>query len=361
MIGLLVALVASFIASFLIVRYEHLHSQYSGDNNFSEPQKFHTLTVPRIGGIAIIFGLVMSTAISLLNQEPKTSLLVIFLGCSIPCFGIGLAEDLTKNISIKIRLAICALGGMLAIYLLQIQITSLAIPFVDNLLIVPAISIAFTCFAIVGLTNAYNIIDGFNGLASMVALIALSAIFYIAILVSDPVIASLALVMIGAICGFFVWNYPKGAVFLGDCGSYLIGFWIAVLSILLTSRHQDISPWFALMVNGYPIFETLFTIYRRKIHRGRNPGMPDAIHFHTLVFRRIVNPAHPKQISNLSHIANSRTSPYLWVLSGFAVIPAVLFWRSSTILMIFAGLFACTYIWIYKSIVHFKLPKWLKL
>jgi UDP-N-acetylmuramyl pentapeptide phosphotransferase/UDP-N-acetylglucosamine-1-phosphate transferase len=358
MTSLLVAFIASLLCTFFIIRYEHLHHRFSGDNDLSGPQKVHIQSVPRIGGLSIAAGLAAATLLSFVIQEPKTETLLIMLISAIPVFGIGFAEDVTKTIGIKTRLAFTALSALAVSHFLNSFITSISIVGIDWLLLIPVISILFTCFAITGLANAYNIIDGFNGLAGMVALISLVGIAYVGILVKDPVIASLAFVMIGAIAGFFIWNYPRGLIFLGDGGSYLIGFWIATLSILLVSRHQEISPWFALMVNGYPIFETLFTIYRRKIHRGKNPGMPDAIHFHTLLFRRVLRPAYLGGPDSLGYIANSRTSPYLWILSGCAVIPAILFWESTPILMICAAFFGVAYIAMYRAIVCFKTPKW---
>jgi UDP-N-acetylmuramyl pentapeptide phosphotransferase/UDP-N-acetylglucosamine-1-phosphate transferase len=164
--------------------------------------------------------------------------------------------------------------------------------------------------------------------------------------------------MIGAILGFFIWNYPKGSIFLGDGGSYLIGFWIAVLSVLLVARNPSVSPWFALLVNIYPIFETLFTIYRRKIHQGRNISDPDAIHFHSLLYRRVLK----IQFGNTnSEAANARTSPYLWVLSGLPVILGIFFWKSTPSLFICIFIFILFYLWTYKRIVTFKTPKWLHL
>jgi UDP-GlcNAc:undecaprenyl-phosphate GlcNAc-1-phosphate transferase len=361
MTGLLAAFIASLLCTFMIIRYKHLHYKFSSDDNLTGPQKVHSHSVPRIGGISIAAGLLASAILSIFIKEPKTAILLTILFSSIPVFGIGLAEDLTKRISIKTRLIFTAISALTVSHFLNTLIINVAIPGVDWLLMIPAISIALTCFAITGLANAYNIIDGFNGLASMVALISLVGIAYVGILVGDPLIASLAFVMMGAIAGFFIWNYPRGLIFLGDGGSYLIGFWIAVLSVLLISRHQEISPWFALMVNGYPIFETLFTIYRRKIHRGKNPGVPDAIHFHTLLFRRVLRPSHQNGLAGLHYLANARTSPYLWMLSGFAVIPAVLFWHSTPVLMVCAAFFGLIYIAIYRAIVRFKTPKWLHL
>jgi UDP-N-acetylmuramyl pentapeptide phosphotransferase/UDP-N-acetylglucosamine-1-phosphate transferase len=215
----------------------------------------------------------------------------------------------------------------------------------------------FTVFAMTGLANAYNIIDGFNGLASMVGIITLLALTYMGFILTDPLIMYLAIVMVGAIIGFFIWNYPRGLIFLGDGGAYLIGFWIASLSILLVSRHTEVSPWFALLVNAYPIMETIFTIYRRRIHQNKNPGLPDAIHFHTLIYRRLLN-KHPQEEVFLS---NARTAPYLWVLTGLSAIPAVLWWNQTQILMIACVLFIFSYVWIYRQIVRFKTPSWLQL
>jgi UDP-N-acetylmuramyl pentapeptide phosphotransferase/UDP-N-acetylglucosamine-1-phosphate transferase len=189
-------------------------------------------------------------------------------------------------------------------------------------------------------------------------MITLLAIAYLSFLFSDHVILYLSLIMVAAILGFFAWNYPLGLIFLGDGGAYLIGYWIACLSILLTYRHQEISPWFALLINGYPIMETLFTIYCRKIHQNKSPGLPDGIHFHTLIYRRILNPQR-KYSSIFS--ANALTAPYLWTLTILGVAPALLWWHLNLILIIASLLFLLFYIWIYTKIVLFKTPKWMSL
>jgi UDP-N-acetylmuramyl pentapeptide phosphotransferase/UDP-N-acetylglucosamine-1-phosphate transferase len=164
--------------------------------------------------------------------------------------------------------------------------------------------------------------------------------------------------MAGAILGFFVWNYPRGLIFLGDGGAYLIGFWVAIISVILVARHPNVSPWFALMINAYPILETLFTIYRRKIHQGKSPGLPDGIHFHTLIYRRILNPACTGKKDDW-FTANAKTSPYLWMLCAMAIAPAILWWNSSITLMVSMFIFSATYLWLYKKVVTFKTPKWM--
>jgi UDP-GlcNAc:undecaprenyl-phosphate GlcNAc-1-phosphate transferase len=358
MISFLTAFFATFVTSLLIIRFKSLHGQFSGDHDLSSPQKFHAESVPRIGGISVAIGLLAAILINLQSSIAELLKITLLL-CAIPTFTIGLAEDITKKISVKTRLLFTALGALLAVYFLDATVIRLDIWGVDNLLGIPFVAVIFTVFAITGLANAYNIIDGFNGLSSMVGIITLLGLAYVSFLHQDAAILSLSLIMVGAILGFFIWNYPKGLIFLGDGGAYLIGFWIAALSVLLIARHPSISPWFALLINAYPILETLFTIYRRKIHQGKSPGLPDGIHFHTLIYRRILNRASIKK-GSCWHPLNAKTAPYLWIFSALAVVPAVLFLETTLILIVCFLIISALYLWLYRSIVIFKTPKFLK-
>ena len=358
MISLLAAFFSSFIATLLIIRFEHVHSHFSADSDLSGPQKFHKNAVPRIGGVSIALGILIAILLKLQVQANSTIEITLLL-CAIPVFAIGLTEDLTKKISVRMRLFFTAIGALIAINLLGIQITRLDIPGIDYLLSFSPIAIVFTVFAVTGLSNAYNIIDGFNGLSSMVGMITLMALGYMSYALADPMMISLSFMMAAAILGFFVWNYPRGLIFLGDGGAYLIGFWIALISIMLVSRHENVSPWFALLVNGYPILETLFTIYRRKIHQGKSPGQPDGIHFHSLIFRRVLSIGKEGVKQDNWFANNARTSPYLWVLTSLAVIPAILWWQSTPILIGFFILYIFSYVWLYKKIVSFRTPGWM--
>ena len=357
MVSLLAAFFSSFIATLLIIRFKHLHGHFSGDSDLLGPQKFHTGSVPRIGGVSIAIGLLAAILVKLQSTNPHI-VETTFLLCAIPAFAIGLMEDVTKKVGVRTRLLFTALAALLATHYLGVQITRLDIPGIDYLLSIPLLAIVFTVFAITGLANAYNIIDGFNGLSSMVGIITLLGLAYVSFVFGDVSILSLSLIMAATILGFFIWNYPRGLIFLGDGGAYLIGFWIALLSVLLVARHPEISPWFALLINAYPIFETLFTIYRRKIHQSKSPGLPDGIHLHTLIYRRILNPFSTKRQSDWFN-ANSKTAPYLWILSSFAIVPAILWWSSTPVLIVFTILFSISYVWLYKLIVCFRTPRWM--
>ena len=355
MVLLLTSFLTSLIVCGFLIRYRDWHSLFSGDHDLTGPQKFHQGAVPRIGGIGIAIGYLVAVVLDLfINSVIARSLVFVGLA-TLPIFCIGIAEDLTKRIGVKIRLMVAFLSGLLFLYFFDIHTIRLDIPVIDGLMGYSVVAIFFLAFAVTGLSNAYNIIDGFNGLASMVAVIASIAILYVAFKVQDPLITSLALITIGSIIGFFIWNYPQGHIFLGDGGAYMIGFLIAITSILLVVRNPSVSPWFALMVNAYPIFETLFTIWRRSIYQGRNPGLPDGTHFHSLIYRRIMRWAkHDGQYHE--HLNNAKTSPYLWIFSSIGVAPSILWWNATAMLMFASLVFIVIYVYIYFRIVTFKTP-----
>jgi len=358
------ALIISFLVSLLsilwIVRYNHLHARYTADSDLSGIQKFHHIPVPRIGGVGIIMGLLGALTFRYFQNSSVGAFGLLLLVCALPAFLAGLLEDVTKSVGVKFRLLATMLSAVVAGYLLDGWLTSVQILGIDNLMLsYPLFAIAITCIAVGGVANAFNIIDGYNGLSSMVAVIILSGIAYVAFQVGDYPIMISAIVMIGALLGFLVWNYPRGLVFLGDGGAYLIGFWIAELSVLLTARHPEVSKWFPLLLCAYPIFETLFTMYRRVILRRTHPGAPDASHLHQLIYKRVVRWSTEADEPWLKTQHNAMTSPYLWLLALFAVIPAILFWRYHIALKIFTLIFAITYVWIYWGIVRHQIPDYL--
>jgi UDP-N-acetylmuramyl pentapeptide phosphotransferase/UDP-N-acetylglucosamine-1-phosphate transferase len=221
----------------------------------------------------------------------------------------------------------------------------------------PIGAIALTLLVVSGVANAVNIIDGFNGLAAMCALIMLLALAYVGLQLNDRLVVTVALIAAGATLGFFVWNFPAGLIFLGDGGAYLLGFVIAELGVLMIARHSTISPLFPLLLCAYPIFETVFTMYRRKL-KGGSPSHPDGIHLHTLIHRRLVRPLLGEAPESSLRARNSMTSPYLWLLCSLSVIPAMLWFSSTAVLACFIVLFMVSYTALYWSIVRFKVPRW---
>lgn len=359
-------LALSFLVSLLttlwVVRYSHLHARFTADSDLSGVQKFHTVAVPRVGGLGILLGILIALSMRYFQNAEVGTFGLLLIAAGLPAFLSGLVEDLTKKVGVRLRLLATIASAGLAGLFLNAWLSSVQILGIDSLMLAyPFLAIAITCFAVGGVANAFNIIDGYNGLSAMVAVIILSGIAYVAFQVNDYPIMIASLAMIGALLGFLVWNYPRGLIFLGDGGAYFVGFWIAELSVLLTSRHPEVSKWFPLLLCFYPIFETLFTIYRRVILKRVHPGMPDASHLHQLIYMRIVRWSIGGDDGIPTTQRNAMTSPYLWILAALSVIPAILFWRYHLVLKAFAALFAITYIWIYWSIVRFKAPDWIRI
>ncbi len=357
---LVIAFVLSLIITLFVVRYSHLHEHMTADDDLDGVQKFHASPVPRVGGLGLVIGLIAAFGFRYFQNQDVGGFGLLLLASAIPAFGFGFIEDVTKRVGVKARLLATAASAGLAGYLLGAWLSSLQIFGIDDLMSAyPWVAIGVTCFAVAGVANAFNIIDGYNGLSGMVGVIILGGVAYVAFQLHDFEIMIAALAMMGAILGFLVLNYPRGLIFLGDGGAYLIGFWVAELSVLLTARHPEVSKWFPLLLCAYPIFETLFTIYRRLV-RKMHPGMPDAAHLHQMIYKRVVRWAVGSNESVDMVIRNSLTAPYLWVLTVMAVIPAVLFWNNAWVLRGFALLFAVSYVLLYRRLVQFKAPSWMK-
>ena len=362
MLILLIAFATSVVVTLLLVRSTKVHARHSGDDDFSKPQKFHAIAVPRIGGVGIVLGLLAGSATAAWALGPDAGAFAfVLMACAAPAFLAGFIQDFTEALTPRGRLVATAVSALLAFTVMDASIRHTAIPGLDWVVSFAAGSLFITVLAVAGIANAINIIDGFNGLASMCIVLMLTAIAYVAFQVDDPLIGSLALAGIGAVLGFFIWNFPAGLIFLGDGGAYFLGFFVAEISILLLQRNRDeVSPLFPLLVCIYPVFETLFSIYRRSFLRAVPPSMPDGIHLHSLIYRRVLRWAVGNRSAKAITRRNSMTSPYLWLLCMASVLPAVLFWNNSAVLGILLVLFGVSYVALYWRIVRFKSPRWLK-
>jgi UDP-N-acetylmuramyl pentapeptide phosphotransferase/UDP-N-acetylglucosamine-1-phosphate transferase len=357
--------IVSTAATLRIVRWAQGKGsgRHCTDRDFSKPQKFHTVPVPRIGGLGIVLGVLAGVLLQLRSSGPRDLHLSLgLLACAAPAFFAGIVQDFTDTLTPRGRLLATAVAAVAAFFWLGAGLKVTSIPGLDWLISHPAGSLVLTVFTVAGIANSVNIIDGFNGLAAMCVVLMLCALGYVGYQTDDALISSLAMAGIGAVLGFFVWNYPAGKIFLGDGGAYFLGFYVAELSILLLLRNPgEVSPLFPLLVCIYPVFETVFSIYRRRFLRAQPPSMADSIHLHSLVYRRMmrgtVEGSSPEALTR----RNSLTSPYLWVLCMLSVVPAVLFYKNTPVLASCIVMFAVIYVMLYWRIVRFKSPRWLRL
>ena len=235
----LIIFATTLLASAALVLTQRWHGRFSLDNAFGV-QNHHTEPTPRIGGVAIALGL---TAAWLLATPDVRKILSPMLLAGIPAFGFGLAEDLTKKVSVKARLLATMFSGALAWGLTGIAMQNTGVPPFDWLLSFTPLAVVFTAFAVGGVANATNIIDGFNGLAAGAVAIMLGAMGLIALNLADAPLATVCFALAVCALGFGAVNWPLGKLFLGDGGAYLLGFIVGWLAVLLPMRHPEINAW----------------------------------------------------------------------------------------------------------------------
>jgi len=350
-----VATLSSLFVAWLIIVTEGMHGRHTADTIAGSPQKINPVIVPRVGGIAIFAGLLAGSFVSAYKfGDGYWWAFLIF--SSAPAFAGGLIEDVTKKFSVYSRLLTTFVAAGLGFFLLDARISEVQIPGIDALLAFTLVSFVFTLLAVGGIAHAINIIDGINGLSGGVCFLMLASIAAVALQVDDMMIFRACVVMGSAVVGFLMLNYPRGLIFAGDAGAYLMGFIVAELAVMLTHRNSEVSPWFPLLLLFYPVWETMFSAYRRKFVRGHSPGAPDALHMHTLVYRRLVRWMEGSRSKRALTIRNALTAPYLWLFSLLTIIPSAIFWDWTVMLQFFVLAFAIAYVWLYGRIVKFRVP-----
>lgn len=362
---ILLTAIISTIVCVLLIRWARGHAkQYAGD----KPQRFHTGDIPRVGGAAVLIGLIAGWLLTAfdpylgfgLNTGSTWSTNWPWILIVLPSVLGGIFEDLTQRVSVRYRLLLTAISAALGCAFLGLSVNRLGFPMLDAwMLNFPWIGIALAMLAICGLPHAFNIIDGYNGLAPIVAILISFALIHVALQLGDRQLAAILVALSGATFGFLIWNYPRGLIFAGDGGAYLWGIVIAAGSISLVLRHQEVSPWFPMLLLIYPVWETIFSMYRKWV-RGVSPGVADALHFHQLIYRRIVRGVFHDDEARKMLMRNNRTSPYLWSFTLLTVAPAVIFWNNSWVLFGFCILFVVTYVSAYLMLIRFKVPNWLR-
>ena len=310
-------------------------------------QKFHSTPTPRVGGLAIVVAL----WVACFSSPPELkSLLDLFLLAGLPAFIFGLTEDITKKVSVFMRLLATMASGLMAWWLTDLSLTRVDVWGVDYLLSFKLASVLFTSFAVGGMANSINIIDGFNGLASTTSTLAFVAFALIAYQVGDMQLAASSLVLAACIWGFFWLNWPYGKIFLGDGGAYFIGFSLAWVAVMLIERNPRVSAFAALLICVHPVTEVLFTIYRRKIKK-LNLGHPDKMHFHSLIKQRYVR----RWFSKISTDGrNSITGLLVGSMTLTAGILANLFYQSVWMSLIILLVLILGYVSIYARMVRYK-------
>lgn len=232
-------------------------------------RSMHKTPMPIAGGIAIVLG--FAVAIIILSPLMPGFDIKNFAGLifgSILITLVGLLDDI-YDLSARLRLFFQILAALIVV-LSGTTIDILSWPWAPGgVLMLGAMSKILTVLWIIGLTNAFNFIDGLDGLATGVSSIASLCLMFVSILYGEPIIVLLTATLAGACMGFLPYNFNPAKIFMGDTGSTFLGFTLAVISVkgLLKGYAALTTIIIAVLILGLPIFDTSFAILRRLIKR----------------------------------------------------------------------------------------------
>ena len=293
---IIIAFLLAFITSFVITPKTIKLAKKLGAVDNAGGRRVNKEAIPRLGGVAVLAGFVVSVAyllislclenqINLVEGNYHFKLIGYFIGASIiaiTCF-IDDVKELTAIV--KLLMQIIAASVVIASGI-RIDVSNLPIfsSLADSYNFLNTVSIIVTFGWIIGITNAINLIDGLDGLSSGISIISCVSMLVIFILNGSPVVAIVLITaLIGALTGFLPYNLNPAKTFIGDTGSNFLGFSIAIISILGVAKTYTafvvVAP---IIVLGLPIFDTIFAIIRRIVKSRSIKGImvADAGHVH---------------------------------------------------------------------------------
>jgi len=263
------SIILPILLSLLITPWVIRFAYKIGATDAPGERKVHTKAIPRIGGLAIL----LSSGISILtifllfpgmftNVSGNSGLVAVLVFCFVSLFALGFLDDL-KPLSPEIKFGVQLLLATI-IYFAGFKISNITNLLGAGILDVGIIDFPLTIIWIVGITNAFNLIDGLDGLAAGVAVIACISIFIVSAMAYQIDTAVIALIIAGSLIGFLRYNFNPAKIFLGDSGSMLIGFSLALLSIQSTAKiTTGFALLFPILVLVLPIADTLVSMIRR--------------------------------------------------------------------------------------------------
>ncbi len=242
-----------------------------------DARRMHKHPIPRMGGLAIFLGFILSTLVFLpLDEQLRGMLLGSVLIVILGIFDDIYALPAKPKFLVQILAALVAVLAGNRVYFLSNPNIFSSEPYWE----LGWLSIPFSVLWIVGITNAVNLIDGLDGLACGVSTISSTTLLVIALMVAEPDVAILMAALTGACAGFLPYNLNPAKIFMGDTGSTFLGFILATVSIQgLFKFYAIISFAVPFLILGLPIFDTCFAILRR-VSKGQSPMAPDRGHIH---------------------------------------------------------------------------------
>ncbi len=253
----------------------------TGAMDAPDPRKVHKRPIPRIGGIGIYAAFMVSILSMMATVDLDSEVVFELAGLLVSgtlIVLVGIIDDY-KNLPAKVKLLGQIIAASVLVFAFDVRIDFITDPFGDYLYL-EYLAIPATIFWVVGLTNTVNLIDGLDGLAAGVCMIAAITIFLVALQQDIILVAVLTASLAGAACGFLYYNFNPAQIFMGDSGSMFLGFMLAGISVIGAVKcAATIALIVPILALGLPIMDTTFAIVRR--YRGGVPIFkPDKGHLH---------------------------------------------------------------------------------
>ena len=276
----------SFCLTFLITKYSKLF--FSGsllDKDFLKPQSFHKKAISRAGGIIILFLFSFFIFLYLLIFD---IFLKDYFTISLLLFFLGFLDDIKIKINPDIRLTLMLILLVFCINIFSIQITLSGLEFLDTWLRNSIFQTCFVLLCFLFIINGANLIDGFNGLLAIHFLLINSIFLIINLFNQNENLSIILFAQIIIVLSFFLFNFPKAKIFLGDSGSYLLGSLIVLNTLKTYELNPEISAFFIASVLFYLFYEVFFS-FIRKVKLKKSPLKPDKKHLHMLLYNWLTN------------------------------------------------------------------------
>jgi UDP-GlcNAc:undecaprenyl-phosphate GlcNAc-1-phosphate transferase len=270
-------LVALMLSLFLTPLFRSL-SYKIGALDRGEGRRAHQGIVPRMGGggIYLAFALPLGFALTRGNWDETHLRMAAILVAATVVFAVGAYDDL-RGAPIRNKLAV-EVAAALIIYAWGIRIETISNPF-NGALVLGWFSLPVTVLWVVVITNAFNLIDGLDGLAAGTGILIAAALFLV--FPGESMLMTLTfLLLIGSLFGFLRHNFPPATIFMGDSGSLLVGFILASLSILASAKATAMATiMLPIIAFSHPLMDMIYAVLRR-YHRGLPLGEADREHIH---------------------------------------------------------------------------------
>ena len=279
-LNLILCFLYSFILTLIIIKLIY-PSLIKYIKNPEGPQIIHEGNISRLGGLSIFLALAI---FSTFNSFQEPNVILFYLMVSIPVFLFGIFEDITQLVSPVFRLIGSAISAVLFVIIFDIAITSIGINLLNFMLSYEIISLSFTLLCIIFLIQAFNIIDGLNGLSLITAILSFVSVSIISYEVADFEVFNVSVYLIFIILGVLIFNFPFGKIFIGDSGAYIVGLYVAISVIMLAERNTDITALVIVQIIIYPSYELLRSFVRRFLVNKKNILKPDQKHLHSILY-----------------------------------------------------------------------------